>query len=115
MTTADFRAEYMADLPLETREDRRALELWSWYHWTTESFDRVACAGRSERGAAIPVSYWERGACSQNAARTYLAIREQADREGIAAEAMMCAKRRADQMSFEEHERVGRFVPEEVA
>lgn len=107
MLSEAFAREYMTDVVAESPGERRAVELWAWYHVACEAYDRTVCTGGvGPGGGVMPNGSHERALINANASRTHRATIAACGREGVTRDEMLSAWSRIQWMKFDEMTRI---------
>lgn len=107
MKAEAFTRAYLSEFVRESPEERRAVELWAWYHAVCEAYDRRVCTGGFGRdGGAMPSCGWERSLINANATRVYREMADAAARDGVTSEEMVAGRRRVERMRLDEMTRI---------
>lgn len=102
-----FARAYLSEPVRESPGQRRAVELWAWYHVVCEAFDRRVCAGGfGPDGGAMPGNGRERSLINANAARVRRQMVDAAACEGVTSEDVAAGMRRVERMRLDEMELV---------
>lgn len=96
-----FIKEYLCKWTL-SEEYKKAYELWIWYEYQCEIYDKTICTGRCDRdGYIIPILSQEKQLINSNAYKLHRYIEEMALNYHVSKDNWFSAKRDVERLTWE--------------